>query len=69
MAEACPFDPTQEPWCHLGQFHCELCGEMILGGIPHLDYSIMDDPDWWELASKPPVTPVGPEEDNEDIGF
>lgn len=67
MAVTCDFDPTQEPWKALGQFHCPVCGEMILGGIPHLDYSIMDDPDWWELALKP--GPVRDQPEDEGVGF
>lgn len=64
---SCDFDPTQEPYASLGQFHCPSCGKIILGGIPHLDWSIMDDPDWWELSLKPPATTS--EDEDESVGF
>ncbi len=26
----------------IGMFHCPLCGEMVLAGMPHPDYSAWD---------------------------
>jgi hypothetical protein len=37
MKIQCPFDPTV--YSHkvpMGMFHCEVCGEMQVAGIPHL---------------------------------
>ena len=30
----CPYDPIQD--MNIGMFHCPLCGEMQMGGLPHL---------------------------------
>jgi acetone carboxylase gamma subunit len=27
----------------IGMFHCPECGEMVIAGIPHPDYSILDE--------------------------
>ena len=39
----CSYDPTQLKGLPIGQFHCPECGEMILAGVPHIDYSVLDD--------------------------
>jgi hypothetical protein len=37
MKMQCPFDPTvYNSSVPMGMFHCEVCGEMQLAGIPHL---------------------------------
>lgn len=38
-----PWEPQQLKGAPLGQYHCLYCGEMVVAGIPHLDYS--DDPE------------------------
>lgn len=38
----CKFDPTQITG-PIGMFHCPECGEMVLAGVPHLDYSLLDE--------------------------
>lgn len=43
---ACEFDPTKPPYDTLGQFHCPLCSEMVVGSFPHPDYDVMNDPNW-----------------------
>jgi len=40
----CKFDPRTYAEAAIGQFHCPLCGEMVLAGYPHPDYSILDTP-------------------------
>jgi hypothetical protein len=35
-----PWDPQQLVGVPLGQYHCPFCGEMVLAGMPHLDYRI-----------------------------
>ncbi len=35
----CPFDPSIYNDVPLGMFHCPLCGEMVIAGMPHPDYS------------------------------
>lgn len=41
----CPYDPSVLVGIPMGQFHCPICGEMIIAGVPHLDYSLLDDLD------------------------
>lgn len=31
----CPFDPSIYVNVPLGMFHCPLCGDMIVAGLPH----------------------------------
>lgn len=44
----CPHDPTKEPYCFLGMYHCpeENCGNILVGRYPHPDYNAMNDPNW-----------------------
>lgn len=44
----CPFDPSDDRYIDapIGMFHCPLCGEMVLAGMPHPDYSV------WDLIDK-----------------
>ena len=35
----CTYDPTNDMG---GMFHCPECGEMILAGAPHPDYSLLE---------------------------
>jgi hypothetical protein len=37
----CTFDPTE--YEGTGMFHCPVCGEMVIAGITHPDYSMLDD--------------------------
>jgi hypothetical protein len=43
-ANRCHFDPTQPPYdtASIGMFHCPECGEMVLAGAPHPDYSLIN---------------------------
>jgi len=34
-ARQCPYDPTPLIGVPLGMFHCEVCGCMVVAGIPH----------------------------------
>lgn len=40
----CRFDPMAPQYigAPIGMFHCPLCGEMVLAGMPHPDYSAWD---------------------------
>ena len=44
MTSKCEFDPTLLVGYSLGQMHCPICGEMVLVGCTHPDYSLWDDP-------------------------
>ena len=34
--DACPFQPELIPGdISIGMFHCNVCGEMVLAGVPH----------------------------------
>ena len=39
----CPHDPRETTGA-IGMYHCPECGEMVLAGIAHPDYSILDEP-------------------------
>lgn len=34
-----PWEPQQLVGAPLGQYHCPYCGEMVIAGIPHVDYA------------------------------
>jgi hypothetical protein len=36
----CPYRPEELKGCPVGMFHCPICGEMVLAGVEHPDYSI-----------------------------
>lgn len=44
MANKCSFDPSAPPYdtAALGMFHCPECGEMVLAGVAHPDYSLIE---------------------------
>lgn len=39
----CQFDPTLPPYGAMGMFHCPECGEMVMAGVKHPDYSRLDE--------------------------
>lgn len=39
----CDFDPTPLIGEPIGMFHCPSCGEMVIAGMPHPDYDLLDD--------------------------
>jgi hypothetical protein len=41
--EPCPYDPTMLAGAPIGMLHCPLCGETVIPGLPHPDYSLLDD--------------------------
>ena len=55
----CGHDPREMAGQPIGMFHCPECGEMVIAGMPHPDYS--EDPEWprapaeeaghWDLLS------------------
>lgn len=38
-----PWEPQQLTGAPIGQYHCSYCGEMVIAGLPHVDYSDPDD--------------------------
>ena len=40
--DACPFEPEWLIGEPMGQFHCMVCGEMVLAGLPHPRYKTAD---------------------------
>jgi hypothetical protein len=49
----CPYDPKEMKGAPIGMFHCPVCGEMVLAGVEHPDYSILDDKDKDEDEDNP----------------
>lgn len=45
MSDKCTYDPRPLKGYPIGMFHCPMCGEMVLAGVSHPDYSILDDGD------------------------
>lgn len=39
----CPYDPSSLVGIPLGMFHCPYCLQMIVAGLPHPDYDLLDD--------------------------
>ena len=37
----CPHDPRQYLGAPIGMYHCPECGEMVLAGMEHPDYSLL----------------------------
>jgi len=52
MKAKCPFNPIIYLNKPIGMFHCPWCGEMVLAGIPHIDYPAIewDDQEYDELV-------------------
>ena len=46
MNTPCPYDPTTDENAPLGMYHCPVCGEMVIAGCAHPDYSLLDDADF-----------------------
>ena len=38
----CTYDPIPLLGAAIGMFHCPVCGEMVLAGMAHPDYSNID---------------------------
>jgi len=51
VSEKCNYDPMQMAGLPIGMFHCPECGEMVIAGMPHPDYSILDE-DFPTLAAQ-----------------
>lgn len=54
----CTYDPSGLIGVPLGMFHCPECGEVVIAGMPHPDYSLLDEDGPAEFASA-----LGPDED------
>ncbi len=39
----CSYDPREMSGQPIGMFHCPECGEMVLAGMIHPDYSVIED--------------------------
>ncbi len=39
--DKCPFQPEHLIGVPIGMFHCDVCGEMVIAGVPHPRYSDM----------------------------
>lgn len=39
----CPHDPMELAGQPIGMYHCPECGEMVLAGSPHPDYSLLEE--------------------------
>ena len=52
MKAKCPFNPIIYLNQPIGMFHCPWCGEMVLAGQPHVDYSAINwkDQEYNELV-------------------
>ena len=53
----CSYDPKPLLGQPIGQFHCPECGEMVLAGMEHPDYSLLDEsaplkPEWSSLINQ-----------------
>ena len=42
MPNNCPHDP-KETIGPIGMYHCPKCGEMVLAGMDHPDWSLLDE--------------------------
>ncbi len=40
--ERCKYDPTAMAGMPIGMFHCPECGEMVLAGLPHPDWDVLE---------------------------
>ena len=43
MSLTCKFDPKTYADQPIGMFHCPECGEMVVAGIEHPDYSLLNE--------------------------
>lgn len=39
---SCSYDPKEMAGEPIGMFHCPECGEMVVAGMDHPDYSLLD---------------------------
>jgi hypothetical protein len=47
MGERCPWpwEPQQLVGAPIGQYHCSYCMAMVMAGMPHLDYAVVNSLD------------------------
>jgi len=50
-----PWEPQQLVGAPLGQYHCGYCGEMVMAGMPHLDYRDSDPPKLEDIEEVGPM--------------
>jgi hypothetical protein len=51
--ERCKYDPTKIN-LNISMHHCPLCGEMVMAGLPHINYK---DIDYEEVTPKSKIKP------------
>lgn len=42
QSNKCSFDPSVYKDVPMGMFHCPVCGEMVVAGCKHPDYSLLE---------------------------
>jgi hypothetical protein len=58
----CPYDPQELAGTPMGMLHCPECGEMIVAGMPHPDYDLLDnltEEDYRIIAGGQPLDAIG----------
>lgn len=58
MANSCPHDP-RETFGAVGMYHCPECGEMVISGMEHPDWSTLDDATDSGIAPDQRIPPAG----------
>jgi hypothetical protein len=48
---SCPHDPKTLTGAPIGMYHCPLCGDMVVAGMDHPDYSLLEEEN--EIMSNP----------------
>lgn len=43
MLTSCTYDPRPLAGQPIGMFHCPECGCMVIAGMPHPDWSLLDE--------------------------
>ena len=39
----CPYNPVEMAGKPIGMYHCPECGEMVIAGVGHPDYSVLEE--------------------------
>lgn len=54
MANKCSYDPKELAGQPIGMLHCPICGQMVVAGMDHPDYSLLDNGEIEELLNIDP---------------
>ena len=60
MVNRCLFDPSIYTGVPLGMFHCPICGEMVIAGLPHPDFleeECLLDNSGFDIVQSPIIDP------------